>query len=419
MAAQKKHGVIKNKPTKSIPCSDNIHLKTDLTDKYSSGARIMQTFYEFFAGGGMARAGLGKNWQCLFANDLDESKTACYEKNWGASDMLKEDVAKLSTKDLPSVADLAWASFPCQDLSLAGAGAGLKGDRSGTFWPFWKLILSLQKEKRAPKIIVLENVCGALTSHDGKDFSAICSALGKANYRFGAVVANALHFVPQSRPRLFIIAVASEVVINENLKSDAPSSAWHSNALIEAYQKIPKTHRSKWLWWKLPSPPQRKTIFSDLIEETPTGVKWHTKAETQKLLGMMADLHLDKVDKAKKCGEKKVGTIYKRTRPDGSGGRIQRAEIRFDDIAGCLRTPGGGSSRQVIMVVEGSKIRSRLLSPREAARLMGLPESYILPENYNDAYRLAGDGVAVPVVRFIAKNLLEALLDKKVELKAA
>ena len=88
-----------------------------------------------------------------------------------------------------------------------GAGAGLRGDRSGTFWPFWKLIKALGDEDRAPRLVVLENVCGALSSHDGKDFAAISSALSNNGYRFGAVVINAVHFLPQSRPRLFIIGV--------------------------------------------------------------------------------------------------------------------------------------------------------------------------------------------------------------------
>ena len=70
----------------------------------------------------------------------------------------------------------------------------------------------------------------------------------------------------------------------------------------------------------------------------------------------------------------------------------------------------GGSSRQTIMIVEGDEARSRLLSPREAARLMGLPEDYTLPDNYNEAYHLAGDGLVVPVIRHIAKNILEPVL---------
>ncbi len=117
-----------------------------------------------------------------------------------------------------------------------------------------------------------------------------------------------------------------------------------------------------------------------------------------------------KVKKAQKEGGKRVGTVYRRTRPQDDGTKAQRAEVRFDEVAGCLRTPGGGSSRQIIMVVEGKKVRTRLLSPREAARLMGLPEDYPLPERYNDAYRLIGDGVAVPVVFWLSRTILEPSL---------
>lgn len=370
----------------------------------------MYTFYEFFAGGGMARAGLGEKWRCLFANDFDSKKVDSYIANWGAEEIICKDVAKLTSVELPGAVDLAWASFPCQDLSLAGSGAGLRGNRSGTFWPFWKCILSLKKEKRAPRIIVLENVCGTLTSHNGKDFSAICSALGKAGYYFGAVVANAIHFVPQSRPRLFIIAVDSKMPISKTLLAPSPLKTWHTSALNQALQQIPKTYQSKWIWWNLPTPPIRNTVFADLIEENPTGVKWYSKIETKRLLDLMHPIHLSKVKEVQLSKVRKVGTIYKRTRPDAGGSRVQRAEIRFDDVAGCLRTPIGGSSRQVIMIVERESIRSRLLSPREAARLMGLPDTYKLPLKYNEAYHLIGDGLAVPVVNFISEKLLVPLL---------
>ena len=103
-------------------------------------------------------------------------------------------------------------------------------------------------------------------------------------------------------------------------------------------------------------------------------------------------------------GRRTVGTIYRRTRPDEQGTKRQRAEVRFDEIAGCLRTPAGGSSRQTILVVEGRKVRSRLLSTREAARLMGLSDDYRLPERYNEAYHVCGDGVCVPVVRHLGRT---------------
>src|SRR5690606_7385865 len=122
-------------------------------------------------------------------------------------------------------------------------------------------------------------------------------------------------------------------------------------------------------------------------------------AETKRLISMMSPENLRKLKEQKDKGERAIGMLYRRTR-EGQ----QRAEVRFDGIAGCLRTATGGSSRQTVMIVHGKSVRSRLLAPREAARLMGLPDSYKLPEKYNDAYHLCGDGVAVPVVRFLAET---------------
>lgn len=173
---------------------------------------------------------------------------------------------------------------------------------------------------------------------------------------------------------------------------------------------LPWPAREKWMWWRLPEAPKRQTGFAELIEENPTGVTWHTAQETERLLRMMSPLNREKVEKAKRSGRRVVGSVYKRTRKDDSGRKAQRAEVRFDDVSGCLRTPVGGSSRQIVLVVEGERIRSRLLSPREGARLMGLPDSYVLPAKYNEGYHLVGDGVVVPVVRFLSENLLQPLL---------
>lgn len=319
------------------------------------------------------------------------------------------DVAELATAALPGIADLAWASFPCQDLSLAGGGAGLKGQRSGAFWPFWKLMRQLREEGRAPRLVVLENVCGALSSHDGKDFAAIGGALANAGYQFGAIVIDAVHFLPQSRPRLFIIGVAGTSIANE-LRSSRPDPRWHPDKLVKAHGQLLAQAAEPWVWWALPAPPNRPKSFADLIEDAPRGVQWHTPEETRCLLSLMSAVNLKKVENAKKEGRRVVGGVYRRTRRDDNGRKMQRAEVRFDGVAGCLRAPTGGSSRQSILLVEGEMVRSRLLSPREAARLMGLPENYKLPESYNEAYHLAGDGVAVPVVRFLVAHLLEPVL---------
>jgi DNA (cytosine-5)-methyltransferase 1 len=368
------------------------------------------TFYEFFAGGGMARAGLGSGWRCVFANDFDFKKGATYRLNWGAEDTLfVGDVRSVRADDLPA-ADLAWASFPCQDLSLAGGGAGLKGERSGTFYPFWDVMKGLIATDRAPRVIALENVVGTLTSHGGKDFTAICKTFADAGYRYGALVIDAALFVPQSRPRLFIIGVRDDLELDQSLITPEPLAPFHTPGLRRAVEQVRGKARHQWVWWNMPVPARRSSTFADFIEENPDSVAWHTRSETAALLRMMSPVNLAKVEAAKRAGRRMVGGVYKRTRRDENGAKVQRAEIRFDDVSGCLRTPAGGSSRQVIVVVDGGRVRSRLISSRETARLMGLPEHYKLPSRYNEAYHLTGDGVVVPVVRHLAHYIIEPLV---------
>ncbi len=379
--------------------------------------RAQFTWYEFFAGGGMARLGLGDDWHCAFANEWSPEKAAAYRAHFGACPELKvEDVAKLSTADLPGQADLAWASFPCQDLSLAGSGAGLNGHRSGTFWPFWRLMEGLRSEDRKPKAIVLENVVGAITSHRGEDFAAILAGLAEAGYRFGPLVMDAARFVPQSRPRLFIVAIDAAAGIPGALARQAPDPSWHPRSLQTAHTVLPVELASKWIWWNIPLPPSMVPTFSSLIEPEPSGIAWHTPAYTRGLLSLMTEMHMSKVREVQEEEKLRVGTVYRRTRPvkvDGKpAGKTQRAEVRFDEISGCLRTPAGGSSRQTVLVVEGKRVRSRLLSPREAARLMGIPDEYPLPRRYNEAYHLCGDGVVVPVVAWLERHLLRPVLER-------
>jgi DNA (cytosine-5)-methyltransferase 1 len=268
----------------------------------------------------------------------------------------------------------------------------------------------LVKNQRAPRLIVLENVYGTLTSHGGKDFAAIGSALSDSGYRFGAVVIDAKYFVPQSRPRVFFIAVRSGERIPPELISEGPHDIWHPSALKSAQAGLSQNTKKNWIWWNVKKPVARTKVFADLIQDKPTGVDWNSPAETKHILSLMSSVNKAKVAAAKKAGRKIIGAVYRRTRPDEDGVKRQRAEVRFDDIAGCLRTPAGGSSRQTILIVQGNKISSRLLSPREAARLMGLKDSYKLPKRYNDAYHVAGDGVCAPVVRHIASCLLEAII---------
>ncbi|MGH6922448.1 MAG: DNA cytosine methyltransferase [Propylenella sp.] len=368
------------------------------------------TFYEFFAGGGMARAGLEPDWQCVFANDNDPKKAASYVANWGNNEFRLGDVFDLNAPDLPGEADLAWASFPCQDLSLAGNGGGLDAKHSSAFWGFHDLIYGLKMRGRAPRLLVLENVGGTVTSKDGRDFETICRALKELGYVYGAMMLDAVHFVPQSRPRLFVVAVRCDLEQPASSFADSPSKLWTSDALKISYARLRPDLRKAWRWWQLRAPAIRTTELADVIVDDPTDVGWHSQAETQRLLSLMAPQNVRKVEAAKSKGHRVVGTIYKRTRRNDAGIKTQRAEVRFDNISGCLRTPAGGSSRQTIIVVDGDLVRTRLLSTKEAARLMGLGD-YTLPTRYNEAYHLLGDGVAVPVVRHLSSFLLQPILN--------
>lgn len=377
----------------------------------------MRALYEFFSGGGMVRAAMRDEWNCLFANDISEKKAAAYTANWGGENLKIKNITDIKPIDLPGRADLAWASFPCQDLSLAGNGVGLNGERSGTFWAFWKLMMALKKEGRNPSLIALENVYGTLTSHDGKDFESIVRAIVAGGYRLGAMVIDAARFLPQSRPRLFIVAVNSTVAVPEQLLANGPSKTWHPSGLVHAFESMPKRLQSRWIWWDLPLPADNPKELKDLIEDNPKDVQWHTKEETKRLCGMMTPINRLKVDRAieqaSQTGEQVVGTIYRRMRQG-----LQRAEVRFDGVSGCLRTPSGGSSLQTIIVINQKMVRSRLLSRREAARLMGLDDDYKLPERYSEAYHLTGDGVAVPVVNHLAQHIFNPIIDtiKAIEL---
>lgn len=372
------------------------------------------TFLDFFAGAGLVRLGLEPSWSCAWANDIDSRKQEIYEAHFGPENFVLGDVAGIRTDSLPAGADMAWASFPCQDLSLAGWRKGMRAERSGTYWEFWRLMRDSLGEGNRPPLIVIENVVGMLY---GKDFSILCESLASLGMQVGPLVIDARQFLPQSRPRVFVVAVDSRVdcslLVNEEVDEAVP---WFTKAVRSAHTKIPATLRDSWRWWKLPEPLSTVPPVEDIIEETPTSVEWHEPKETKRLLAMMTDVNSEKTERAIERG-RSVGFIYKRIRQG-----VQRAEVRFDGIAGCLRTPQGGSSRQIVLVIDDGSIRSRLLSPREAARLMGVPDSFWLPSRYNDAYRAIGDGVAVPVVRWLSDQLLVHLArlcrDSRVDTRA-
>jgi len=349
----------------------------------------------------------------LFANDVDQVKASAYIENWGADHFDNRDIRDVVAADLDAGGDVAWASFPCQDLSVAGNGLGIGNadasdwTRSGALWPLLELVGDMRLEQRQPPLIVLENVVGLLTLEGGRDFAAICVKLGELGYRYGAVIIDAKHFVPQSRPRVFIVAIQRDVRLPRGLHNRMATAAWHTPPLLKAYECLNEQARADWIWWNLGQAPELpENALVNAIQLN--GVDWNTPEETKRLVSMMAPPHLARLKAAKQAGSVQIGSLYLRMRREGKA-NIQRAEIAFAPTLGCLRTPRGGASRPRIIFVEGKKVKTRLVSTEEATTLMGLPVDYIFPMFYYQAFKIIGDGVAVPVVRFLAERLLEPL----------
>ena len=289
--------------------------------------------HEFFAGSGLVAYGLKGMFAPIWANDISEQKAAVYEANFGCEHFELGDIKDVNGRDLP-FAHLSWASFPCQDLSLAGSLGGIHASRSGLVWE-WLRVLDEMEEK--PRILTLENVTGLLSTNGGDNYRVLHMALVERGYDCGAIVLNASHFVPQSRPRVFVIAVQHGYAIPAYLTGDAP--CWlHNKAASDLGRSLPG-----WIWWQAEKPPRRHSTLKDIIEE-------ETKFDKDTVLPLVPERHQIKLNEH----DTVYATGYRRTRHGE-----QQLELRFDGIAGCLRTPEGGSSKQYLVVKKNDEIHAR------------------------------------------------------------
>lgn len=350
-----------------------------------------RSYLEFFAGSGLVAQGLKSSFKPIWANDIDAKKAAVYTANHTNKHFHLGSISDVSGTALPK-ASLAWASFPCQDLSLAGLAGGIDGRRSGLVWEWLRIIDEMGEN--APPILVAENVLGLVSSAGGAHYRKLHVALTQRGYRVGAMLLDAVHFVPQSRPRIFVIAARRDQPIPVELLSSTPTWA-HPESVRKAAEGL-----DDWVWWHLPQPPARKKNLSDLIE---FHAQYANAESDERNIALISPKHAALM-KAIPKKELVVAPGYKRTR---NGKQV--LELRFDNIAGCLRTPGGGSSRQLLVIRDNGKLQSRLMTVRETARLMGAPDTYKIPGSYNDGYKAMGDAVAVPVAKWLAVKLLSPL----------
>jgi DNA (cytosine-5)-methyltransferase 1 len=374
-------------------------IKGSDTCKVKENLSFMEkTFAEFFAGIGLMRMGLEQGgWKILFANDIDEQKKEMYFTNFpdSGNHFLIGDIHKIPSPKIPTVA-LATASFPCNDLSLAGAREGLDGDNSSAFWGFIKIIRNM-KERRPP-LMLIENVTGFLTSNEGRDFEDAMLALNDLGYVVDPFILDASRFVPQSRQRLFVVCLKRNPTAPEEIHEHFFQSSTRPQALAEFIFSHPDIN---WRIRKLPEPPVRRKSLENILEDLPEdSEEWWSADRAVYLLNQMSLKHRAIADRMIAGNDWSYGTVFRRVRNDRS-----MAELRTDGIAGCLRTPRGGSGRQILFKAGKGEYHVRLVTPRECARLMGADNFKIKAET-NQALFGFGDAVCVPAIRWIAENYL-------------
>lgn len=367
-------------------------------------ATINNTVAEFFAGIGLMRAGLDRaGWTTIIANDIDPVKRRLYTNHFGnsADHFILKDIYKLTGKDIPNV-DLATASFPCTDLSLAGRRAGLRGKNSSAFWGFVDILQSMGDRK--PPLILLENVAGFLTSNKGQDFHDAMIALNGQGYAVDAFIIDASRFVPQSRVRMFIVGKQTNEP-NLKIRDNLSKTKLRPEKLIQFIYEHPDIHWD--INTHLPELPEINNNLASVIETVSKSSKlWFSRERVEYLLNQTFERHHSKIIELKARNTYSYLTAFRRVRNGKS-----MAEIRFDGIAGCLRTPKGGSARQILLQVGNGEINVRLLTPRECARLMGA-DDFKLSGTANEALFGFGDAVCVPVVTWIANHYLNPELEK-------
>ena len=387
-----------------------VNIALDVAEKSACDTRYSRLAFksvaEFFSGIGLVRMALERHgWSVAYANDMDPKKREMYAGNFEESDSVfhLKDVHEVQPQEIPGVT-LATASFPCNDLSLAGSRSGLKGRQSSAFWGFIRLIEGL--ENRRPPLILLENVTGFLSSKRGKDFHEALSALNRLGYSVDAFVLDARFFVPQSRPRLFVVGVIED----SDGKPDALDQAALQTTELRPRRLtefIAGHNDIRWKVHPLPNPSRTDIKLKDIVEDLPDDApEWWSAERTEYLFNQMSDKHRKTAEHMSAGPNWSYATAFRRIRKGKS-----MAELRVDGVAGCLRTPRGGSGRQILFKAGYGKRFARLLTPRECARLMGA-DHYRITAPLNQALFGFGDAVCVPVIEWIAQYYLNPVVNE-------
>lgn len=401
----------------SLPVSPFTSLMTNESSPYDkietneyhptlSSQSFSLTVAEYFAGIGLVRMGLEPlGWKVIFANDINRRKYEMYSAFFGSAGdhYIVDDIFNIDAKDVP-FALLATCSFPCIDLSLAGNMNGMAGEHSSAFWGFIRTLRDQGDD--GPALVLVENVPGWLSSNNGEDFRITVEAINKLGYACDVFILDARGFTPQSRKRVFLVGSKIRQPLRELEPLFERPRSLLSNRLKKA---LADNADLAWTYIDIPDPPHLlEDGLSEIVEKLQEDdMRWWPESDVRRHLAMMSELHRERVEKLKANGNTSYRTFYRRRRKGE-----QRAEVRKDDIAGCLRTAVGGSSKQFILRAGGGLIRMRTMTPREYARLQGVPDIFPITVDTNQALTGFGDAVCVPTISWISHHALDPLVEE-------
>lgn len=365
---------------------------------------------EFFAGMGLVRRGFEEAFgpagaTTVYANDISAPKAALYRADFGDGALDARDIHEVRAEDVPR-ADVWTASFPCTDLSLAGRGAGIHAGQSRAVWGLIEL-LTRKRESDRPAHVLFENVLGLLTNHGGADLRALVGAMNGLGYGVDPLLVNASSFTAQSRPRLFLIASRDRAELRVDLEVLEPCSA-RPTRVVAAMRAAPDL---VWHARELPGLPRTAQRLESVVERLSEDHEaWWSPERTAYFFAQVHPAHRALVDRMERAPGVSYGAAFRRIRPVGEGGAKRSViEVRSDGLAGCLRTPKGGSARQMLVEAGCGRRRVRYLLASECARLQGFELSPRLREGFGETALLfaLGDAVCVPAVAWVAARMFE------------
>lgn len=310
-------------------------------------------FIDLFAGlGGFRLALESLGAECVYSNEWDIPAQEVYYENFG--DVPEGDITQVDEKNIPDH-DILCAGFPCQAFSISGKQRGFEDSRGTLFFDVARIV----KEKK-PKIVFMENVKNFATHDGGKTLEVVKATMEELGYVFRQKVLNAVDYgVPQKRERIYMVCFRKDIDTNSFSFPKAMKLTKHVEDFL------------------LEDPSLTESLYVNRPDTYYNGTEDNVYSNKSIRLGI--------VNKG------------------GQGERIYSTKgiaITFSAYGGGVFAKTGG------YLVNG---RPRKLHPRECARLMGYPDTYIMSRKTSQAYKQFGNSVVIDVLQYIGIEMGKAL----------